>query len=289
MAAGRGDLKRAERWRAHAARLKEAIEKEAWDGAWYRRAYYDDGTPLGSASGTECRIDSIAQNWGVISGAADPERARRAMQSVVEYLVRPGDELVLLFTPPFDKTPQDPGYIKGYPPGIRENGGQYTHAAAWSVIAFAMLGNGDMAHELFAMINPVNHAATRTGMHRFRVEPYVAVADVYSEPPHAGRGGWSWYTGSSGWLYRAGLEWILGLAVRGEALRFDPCIPRAWQGFTVSYRHGTARYEITVENPNGVMRGIVRLELDGEPLPAAEKTVPLKDDGREHLVKVEMG
>jgi len=289
VAAGRGDLKRAERWRAHAARLKEAIEKEAWDGAWYRRAYYDDGTPLGSASGTECRIDSIAQNWGVISGAADPERAKRAMQSVVEYLVRPGDELVLLFTPPFDKTPHEPGYIKGYPPGIRENGGQYTHAAAWSVIAFAMLGNGDMAYELFAMINPVNHAANRTGMHRFRVEPYVAVADVYSEPPHIGRGGWSWYTGSSGWLYRAGLEWVLGLAVRGEALRFDPCIPRAWQGFTISYRHGTARYEITVENPNGVMRGIVRLELDGESLPAAEKTVPLKDDGREHVVKVEMG
>ena len=289
VAAGRGDLKRAERWLAHADSLKEALEIEAWDGAWYRRAYYDDGTPLGSASGTECRIDSIAQNWGVISGAADPERARRAMKSVEEYLVRPGDELVLLFTPPFDKTPHEPGYIKGYPPGIRENGGQYTHAAAWTVIAFAMLGNGDKAHELFTMINPVNHAATRTGMHRFKVEPYVAVADIYSEPPHVGRGGWSWYTGSSGWLYRAGLEWILGLAVRGETLRFDPCIPGAWHDFTISYRHGTARYEITVKNPNGVMRGIVRLELDGEPFPAAEKTVPLKDDGREHAVNVEMG
>ena len=289
VAAGRGDLKRSERWLAHAASLKAALEKEAWDGAWYRRAYYDDGTPLGSASGTECRIDSIAQNWGVISGAADPERARRAMKSVEEHLVRPGDELVLLFTPPFDKTPHEPGYIKGYPPGIRENGGQYTHAAAWTVIAFAMLGNGDTAHELFTIINPVNHAATRTGMHRYKVEPYVAVADVYSEPPHVGRGGWSWYTGSSGWLYRAGLEWILGLAVRGETLRFDPCIPRAWQSFTISYRHGSARYEITVENPNGVMRGIVRLELDGEPLPDADKTVPLKDDGREHVVKVEMG
>jgi len=289
VAAGRGELQRVERWRAHAARLKVAIEKDAWDGAWYRRAYYDDGTPLGSAANTECRIDSIAQSWGVISGAADPVRARRAMQSVAEYLVRPGDELVLLFTPPFDKTPQDPGYIKGYLPGTRENGGQYTHAAAWTVIGFAMLGNGDMAHELFAMINPVTHGASRTGVHRFKVEPYVAVADVYSEPPHAGRGGWSWYTGSSGWLYRAGIEWILGLAVRGETLRFDPCIPCAWQGFAISYRHGTARYEITVENPNGVMRGIVRLELDGEPLPAAEKTVPLKDDGREHVVKVEMG
>jgi len=289
VAVGRGELERAERWQAHATHLKEALEREAWDGAWYRRAYYDDGTPLGSASGTECRIDSIAQNWGVISGAADPERAKQAMQSVVEYLVRPGDELVLLFTPPFDKTPQEPGYIKGYPPGIRENGGQYTHASAWSVIAFAMLGNGDMAHELFAMINPVNHTATPAGMHRFRVEPYVAVADVYSEPPHIGRGGWSWYTGSSGWLYRAGVEWILGLAQRGETLRVDPCIPRAWQGFTISYRHGTAHYEIIVENPNRVMRGIIRLELDGEPLPAAEKTVPLNNDGRDHVVKVEMG
>ena len=289
VAVGRGELEQAERWRAHAIHLKEALEREAWDGAWYRRAYYDDGTPLGSASGTECRIDSIAQNWGVISGAADPERAKQAMQSIVENLVRPGDELVLLFTPPFDKTPQEPGYIKGYPPGIRENGGQYTHAAAWSGIAFAMLGNGDMAHELFAMVNPVNHAATPAGMHRFRVEPYVAVADVYSEPPHVGRGGWSWYTGSSGWLYRAGIEWILGLTQRGETLCVDPCIPRAWQGFTLTYRHGTARYEITVENPNRVMRGIVRLELDGVPLPAAEKTVPLKDDGREHVVNVEMG
>ena len=289
VATGRGDLKRAEQWHAHTARLKVALEKEAWDGAWYRRAYYDDGTPLGSASGTECRIDSIAQNWGVISGAADPGRARRAMQSVEEYLVRPGDELVLLFTPPFDKTPQDPGYIKGYLPGTRENGGQYTHAAAWSVIAFAMLGNGDKAHELFSMINPATHAANRTGMHRFKVEPYVAVADVYSEPPHIGRGGWSWYTGSSGWLYRAGIEWILGLSVHGETLRVDPCIPCAWQGFVVTYRHGTARYGIIVENPNGVMRGIVRLELDGEPLPAADKTIPLKDDGREHVVNVEMG
>jgi len=289
VAAGRGDLKRAVRWHAHAASLKGALEKEAWDGAWYRRAYYDDGTPLGSASGTECCIDSIAQNWGVISGAADQERARRAMQSVVEHLVRPEDELVLLFTPPFDKTSHDPGYIKGYPPGIRENGGQYTHAAAWSVISFAMLGNGDMANELFAMINPVNHTANHNSMHRYRVEPYVAVADIYSEPPHVGRGGWSWYTGSSGWLYRAGLEWILGLAVRGETLQFNPCIPSTWQGFTISYRHGTARYEIMVANPNRVMRGVVRIELDGEPLPAAEKTVPLKDDGREHVVKVKMG
>ncbi|HWH69088.1 MAG TPA: protein ndvB, partial [Candidatus Sulfotelmatobacter sp.] len=221
----RGERERARRWQAQIETLRQAIEEKAWDGAWYRRAYYDDGTPLGSAASPECRIDAIAQSWGVISGAAEPNRARKAMQAVEEYLVRTGDSLVLLFTPPFDKTPLDPGYIKGYPPGIRENGGQYTHAAAWTVIAQAMLGNGHKAHELFAMINPISHTATRSGMHRYRVEPYVAVADVYSEPPHVGRGGWSWYTGSSAWLYRAGIEWILGLRLRGEKLEIQPCIP----------------------------------------------------------------
>ncbi|HEY3307512.1 MAG TPA: glucoamylase family protein [Desulfuromonadaceae bacterium] len=285
----RGEQERAEQWRRHAEQLKKAVEKEAWDGAWYRRAYYDDGTPLGSASSPECRIDAIAQSWGVISGAADPERARLAMKSVEEYLVRSGDGLILLFTPAFDKTPLDPGYIKGYPPGIRENGGQYTHAAAWSVIAEAMLGNGAKAHELFAMINPVNRAATRAGMHRYRVEPYVAVADIYSEPPHVGRGGWSWYTGSSAWLYRAGLEWILGLTRIGENLRLDPCIPPGWEGYNITYRHGTGLYLIRIENPDRVSRGVVRIDLDGEALPAAERMVPLKDDGKEHKVMVVMG
>lgn len=289
VAAGRGEGERAEKWLAHAASLKESLEKEAWDGAWYRRAYYDDGTPLGTASGSECRIDSIAQSWGIISGAANPERAKQAMKSVEESLVRTGDSLILLFSPPFDKTQQDPGYIKGYLPGIRENGGQYTHAAAWCAIAFAMMGEGDKAHELFSMLNPVNHAANRNSMHRYRVEPYVAVADVYSEPPHVGRGGWSWYTGSSGWIYRAGVEWILGLSVRGDSLHLAPCIPRAWPGFAVTYRHGGSSYEISVENPNRVTKGIARLDLDGEPLPAAEGRVPLRDDGREHGVTVVLG
>lgn len=289
LAAERGDSERAERWRAHMLKLKGALEKEAWDGAWYRRAYYDDGTPLGSASASECRIDSIAQSWGIISGVADPERARRAMKSLDEYLVRPGDDLVLLFTPPFDKTPRDPGYIKGYPPGIRENGGQYTHAAAWSVIAFAMMGYGDKAHSLFSMINPITHASTPAGLYRYRLEPYVAAADVYSEPPHTGRGGWSWYTGSSGWVYRAGIEWILGIARRGETLRLDPCIPCDWQAFTVTYKHGASRYLINVQNPSRVTRGVVRIELDGEALPAADRTVPLRDDGTEHVINVVMG
>ncbi len=182
---------------------------------------------------SECRIDSIAQSWSVISGAADPARAARAMAAVEKYLVRRDDGLVLLFTPPFDQTPLDPGYIKGYPPGIRENGGQYTHGAIWSVIAFAMLGDGDKAGELFSMLNPINHARTPDAVQRYKVEPYVVCADLYSTPPHVGRGGWTWYTGSAGWMYRAGLEWILGFRLQGAALLLDPCIPRAWPGFEI--------------------------------------------------------
>ena len=173
-----------------------------------------------------------------------------------QYLVRRDDGLVLLFTPPFDQTPLDPGYIKGYPPGIRENGGQYTHAAVWSVIAFAMLGDGDKAGELFSMLNPINHSSTRAAVHRYKVEPYVACADVYSMPPHVGRGGWTWYTGSAGWMYRAGLEWMLGFRLRGEKLLIDPCIPSGWRGFEITFRYRSARYEIAVENPRGVSRGV---------------------------------
>ena len=217
----RGDPKRAARWLQHAADLGVAVETEGWDGAWYRRAYFDDGTPLGSAANAECRIDSIAQSWGVISGAAPPERARRAMHSVHDYLIRHGDDLVLLFTPPFDKTPLDPGYIKGYLPGVRENGGQYTHAAIWAVIAYAMLGQGGQAAELLRILNPINRTASRTGVFAYKVEPYVLSADIYAEPPHARRGGWTWYTGAAGWFYRAGLEWVLGLkgACRTTAYR----------------------------------------------------------------------
>ena len=262
----RGEHKRADTWRAHVTALQVALEREAWDGDWYRRAYFDDGTPLGSATNDECRIDSIAQSWSVISGAADRDRAARAMAAVEEYLVRHGDGLVLLFTPPFDHSSHDPGYVKGYLPGVRENGGQYTHAALWAVLAFAALGDGDKAGELFAILNPINHTSTRAGVHRYKVEPYVAAADVYAEPPHVGRGGWTWYTGSAGWMYRAGLEWILGFRVRGGTLHLDPCIPRAWRGFDIRFRYHSARYEITVENPRGVTRGVSRVELDGAPL-----------------------
>ncbi len=213
VAAARGEHVRATRWLAHAAALQNALE-QAWDGDWYRRGYFDDGTPLGSASSAECRIDSIAQSWSVISGAADRDRAARAMGNVDSRLVRHDAGLVLLFTPPFDHIAHDPGYIKGYPPGVRENGGQYTHAATWAVLAQAILGNGAQAAKLFSLLNPISHTGTRADVQRYKVEPYVVAADVYSVAPHVGRGGWTWYTGSASWMYRAGLEWILGFRVR---------------------------------------------------------------------------
>jgi cyclic beta-1,2-glucan synthetase len=284
----RADFERAERWRERAVSLQASLEGEAWDGEWYRRAFFDDGAPLGSAESDECQIDSIAQSWAVLSGAADEERARRAMESVERRLVRWEDRLVLLFSPPFDQTPMDPGYIKGYLPGIRENGGQYTHAAIWSVVAFAMLGEGDKAVDLFNVLSPIYRASRRADVHRYKVEPYAVPADVYSEPPHVGRGGWTWYTGAAGWLFRAGLEWILGLRKRGSALRIDPCIPRGWKGFAITYRHGDTVYRITVQNPKGVCRGVSRVRLDGTLLPG-QALVPLSDDGGEHLVEVVLG
>jgi cyclic beta-1,2-glucan synthetase len=289
LADDRGEHTRAARWRHHATELRESLEREGWDGSWYRRGYFDDGTPLGSASSLECRIDSIAQSWGVISGAANPIRAAAAMAAVDEYLVRKEDGLVLLFTPPFERTPLDPGYIKGYPPGIRENGGQYTHGAIWSLIAFAMLGDGDKAGELFSILNPINQSNTRAGMQRYKVEPYVACADVYSMPPHVGRGGWTWYTGSAGWMYRAGLEWILGFRLRGKTLVIEPCIPRAWKGFALSFKYHSARYDIVVENPRGVSREVTRVEVDGEALTETTARIGLVDDGVIHRIRIVLG
>jgi cyclic beta-1,2-glucan synthetase len=288
VAEARGENECAIRWREHATQLKAAVEAEGWDGAWYRRAYFDDGSPLGSATNAECRIDSIAQSWAVISGAGETERAQRAMHSVREYLVRYGDSLVLLFTPPFDKTERDPGYIKSYPPGVRENGGQYTHAAIWSVIAYAMLGEGGQAMELLRMLNPINRTATRTGVYAYKVEPYVLPADIYAEPPHVRRGGWTWYTGASGWFYRAGLESILGLQVRADKLVFDPCIPKEWRSYSISYQHENTRYEITIENPNGVEHGITKIELDGE-RQLNGNSITLQNDGHLHQVLVVLG
>jgi cyclic beta-1,2-glucan synthetase len=215
----------------------------------------------------------------VLSQAGDPKRAKQAMTSVMERLVKWDERLILLFTPPFDKTPRDPGYIKGYLPGIRENGGQYTHAAIWTIWAAAQLGDGDQAETLFRLINPIYRADTAEKIARYQVEPYVISADVYSVPPHTGRGGWTWYTGSSGWMYRLGLEAMLGLRREGTALRLDPCIPKSWPGFTMTYR-----YEIQVENPTGGNRGVKQVLLDGQPQPNG--SIPLQDDGRHHRVKV---
>ena len=284
VALARGDAARADRWLRHADAVQRALARSAWDGAWFRRAYFDDGSPLGSAYNAECRIDSIAQSWATISGAADPERARQAMDAVGEYLVKRGDDLVLLFTPPFDAGVPDPGYVKGYLPGVRENGAQYTHAAVWCVIAYAMQGDGDRAHELFAMLNPINHAASRGGAHRYKIEPYVVAGDVYSEPPHVGRGGWSWYTGAAGWLYRAGVEHILGIRVRATSVEIAPCLPRDWAGYTARYRRGDATYVIRVENPAHICRGDVVITVDGKRV--AGNRFDAHDDGGEHRVDV---
>jgi cyclic beta-1,2-glucan synthetase len=293
VAEARGEQKRAETWRVHVSALKAAVERDAWDGEWYRRAYFDDGTPLGSASDSECRIDSIPQSWGVITGAADPGRGIRAMAAVEQHLVRRAQGLVLVLTPPFDHTAHDPGYIKGYLPGIRENGGQYTHAAVWTVLGFAALGDGDKAVELFRMLNPINRTGTRANVQRYKVEPYVVAGDVYAEPPHAGRGGWTWYTGSAGWIYRAGMEWILGFRLRGAVLCMDPCIPRNWPAYSINFRYHSAIYKITVENPKGVSRGVAAAELDGKPLPVnlsvSSVNIPLLDDGTTHQIIIMLG
>jgi cyclic beta-1,2-glucan synthetase len=289
LADARGEHQRAEMWRLHVSALKAALELKAWDGEWYRRGYFDDGTPLGSVMNAECRIDSIAQSWGIVSGAAEPARGARAMAAVEKYLVRRGEGLVLLFTPPFDHASPDPGYIRGYLPGIRENGGQYTHAAIWSVLAFAALGDGDKAGELFSLLNPINHASTRAGVYQYKVEPYVIAADIYAEPPHVGRGGWTWYTGSAGWMYRAGIEWILGVRLRGTSLYVDPCIPRGWRGFEVAFRYHSSRYKIVVENPQGVTRGVSSVELDGVSLVGGSMHIPLADDGATHHVRFVLG
>jgi cyclic beta-1,2-glucan synthetase len=286
LADARGESARAAAYRRHAGALVPALD-EAWDGDWFRRAYFDDGTPLGSQASDECRIDAIAQSWAVLSGAAHGSRSRHAMESVERHLVRPEDRLVMLLTPPFDRMIPDPGYIRGYLPGVRENGGQYTHAALWNVLAWARLGDGDRAFELLSMINPIHHASSAEGARRYAVEPYVVPGDVYSRPPHTGRGGWTWYTGSAGWMYRVALDGILGVWVSRGRLRIDPCIPRAWIGYEAAVRIGQAEYAITVENPQHVCRGVARIEVDGVALKPRATVVP-HAEGR-HTVRVVLG
>jgi cyclic beta-1,2-glucan synthetase len=283
----RGEHGEARRLRTRADRLREANEAHAWDGAWYRRATYDDGVPMGSAQSHEGFIDSLPQSWSVLSGVGDAERSRVAMESVWDELVDARSRLVLLLKPPFHDTPRHPGYIKSYPPGVRENGGQYTHAATWVGWAFAEMGDGDRAEAVFRILNPILRSTTPEEAERYRVEPYTVAGDVYAGPHHAGRGGWTWYTGSASWLYRLGAEAILGLHFVPEGLRIDPCIPSRWSRFVVRHRHGDATYHILVRNPSSVTRGLRSVTLDGKLLEGP--IVPLEDDGQHHHIVVTLG
>ncbi len=283
----RGQDEPAAGYRQRASDLAQAIEHSAWDGEWYLRAFYDDGSLLGSSENQECQIDSISQSWAVLSGGGDPQRAEQAMQSVSEHLVRRSQQLVLLLTPPFDKTLRDPGYIKGYPPGVRENGGQYTHAAIWSAWAFLGLGRIEEGFEYFQLLNPILHADTLEKAARYRVEPYVVAADVYGAPPFTGQGGWSWYTGSSSWMYRLGIEGILGLKKQGDQLVVNPRIPQSWPGFRMTYRFGQATYEFLVQNPGHVNQGVQQVSINGRVLP--DKMITLSQDGGIYTVRIVMG
>ena len=291
LAQARDQRTRETQWLTHAAALQNSLEQEAWDGEWYRRGYYDDGTPLGSAD--EYRMSDRLHRAILerhLPGRRPNPRRRVRCPPLTAYLIRRDAGLALLFTPPFDRTVLDPGYIKGYPPGIRENGGQYTHAATWSVIAYALLGQGNNAWELFSLLNPINRTSTRADVHRYKVEPYVVAADVYSVAPHVGRGGWTWYTGSAGWMYRAGLEGILGFRVQGASLLLTPCIPEKWPRFEIVFKYHSSRYEILIENPLGVSRGITHAELDGNTLPSGIQTrIPLVDDGNTHSIRLVLG
>lgn len=272
-----------EKYAAHLKDLKQALEKEAWDGDWYKRAFFDDGSPVGSAMNQECRIDSIAQSWAALSGVGDVTRTERAMEKVSELLVREKAEIVLLFTPPFDRSIPNPGYIQGYVPGIRENGGQYTHGAVWAMMAYAKLGDGEKAFELYEMLNPILHSRSESAAREYRIEPYVVAGDVYSGA-HEGRGGWSWYTGAAAWYYRGGIESLLGFRLRGNLLEIVPCIPKSWGEYEISYRYGNSPYRIRVNNPEGLNRGVSTVTLDGRQL--ATSVIPLDDDGKEHIVSV---
>ncbi len=269
---------------AEAARLGENLERHAWDGAWYRRAWFDDGSPLGSAENSECRIDSIAQSWAVLSGAGDSQRARQAMDALDQHLVRRDAGLIQLLDPPFDKSDMDPGYIKGYVPGVRENGGQYTHAAIWAAMAFAALGDRARAWELTTLINPANHAKSEEAIATYKVEPYVMAADVYAVTPHTGRGGWTWYTGSAGWMYRLVVESLLGLSLETDRLHLAPCLPAHWPGFKVHYRYRETVYHITVSQTGPDSPVPTGLTVDG--IGQDGMAIPLVDDQIEHMVVV---
>jgi cyclic beta-1,2-glucan synthetase len=279
----RGDQPFAQRCEAEATQMRRSIEQHGWDGGWYRRAYFDDGSPLGSVENPECRIDSIPQSWSVLSGAGDTKRVRLAMEAADQYLIHRDRALIQVLDPPFDKSDLNPGYIKGYVPGVRENGGQYTHGAIWMAMAFALLGDNRRAWELTGMINPINHGRSPEAIATYKVEPYAVAADVYALSPHTGRGGWTWYTGSAGWMYRLIVESLLGLRLSADRLGFAPLLPADWEGFKVHYRYRETVYHIAVVRmQNG--DSTTSVTVDGALQP--EKTIPLVDDHQEHSVEV---
>jgi len=283
----KGEPQMAAGFRTRADAYVSAIDSGAWDGEWYRRGYFDDGTPLGSHESEEAQIDSLPQSWALITGGGNPERAQTAMNSLESHLIKKDDKLVLLFTPAFDKSPHDPGYIKGYLPGVRENGGQYTHAACWVAYAYALSGQGRKAVETLRLLNPVEHARTPADVARYKVEPYVVAADVYNLQGHVGRGGWTWYTGSCGWMYRSWIEGVLGFDRRGDTLRMNPSLPPDWTNCRVTYKHGASVYAIQLDNSQGVEHGVWSVEMDSKTLPSLD--IPLSDDGQRHEVIVRMG
>jgi len=280
------DYELAGKYQEISKKIIKAIEENAWDGEWYKRAYFDDGTPLGSSINPECKIDSLAQTWGIISNGANYNRALIAMKSVENYLINKEAGIIMLFTPPFDKSNLNPGYIKGYVPGVRENGGQYTHAATWVIYAYALLGDGDKAVELYNMINPINHSRTQFEVSKYKVEPYVMAADVYTVEPHVGRGGWTWYTGSSSWMYKVGLEEILGFKKNGDKLIIDPCIPKSWTQYSITYKYKSSTYKIIVKNPNSKNKGVSKIIIDNNV--SENNIINLNDDGKIHQVEVIM-
>ena len=282
LAERRGDAAVADRYAVEAGRLRGNIEAHGWDGEWYRRAYFDDGTPLGSASNPECQIDSISQSWSVLSGAGTEDRSALAMQSVDRRLVRRDTRQIQLLDPPFDTSDLNPGYIKGYVPGVRENGGQYTHGAIWTVMAVHAMGDCERAWELFSLINPIHHGDTPAAISTYRVEPYVVAADVYGVPPHTGRGGWTWYTGSAGWMYRLAVESLIGLRRTGDRLRLVPCVPREWNAFSVRYRFGSTFYHIAVTRGEQARLTLDGVVVDGD-------AIVMVDDRREHQVELVIG
>jgi cellobiose phosphorylase len=282
------DTGRADHYALTAQGLKEKLNENGWDGAWYLRAFYDDSTPLGSAENDECSIDAISQAWSIFSGVASLERGKRSLQAVEEHLVSVKGKIIRLLHPPFDKTKKDPGYIKGYIPGVRENGGQYTHAALWTVKAFAEMGMGEKAVYYLNMINPINHALDKASADIYKVEPYVIAADVYGEDPLTGQGGWTWYTGSAGWMYRVALESILGIHFNGDSLLLKPSISEGWEGFTVDLLldDQATKYRIAIKNPHKLQSGLLAGSIDGIEVRFCESPaeILLKKDGQQHQV-----